>query len=91
MQLQAELEVLAVTRYDIPNDDGRPNVRGTKIHYLGDPYKSRDGLGRQVMSINGPYELFDRFAAAAVPGKFKLSLGQKMSGKKPILIANGMM
>ncbi len=87
MNLVAELDVVAVTRYDIPTDDGRPNVRGTKIHYLGDSVKEHDALGRQVISINGPYELFDRFAAAAVPGKFKVSLGQKMSGKKAVLKA----
>lgn len=85
MNLQAELDVVCVTRYDIPNDDGRPNTRGTKIHYLGDVLQERDAKGRQIMSINGPYELYDKFQA--LPGKFKVSLGQKMSGKKPILRA----
>lgn len=83
--MQAEVQVLYVTRYDIPNDNGRPNTKGTKIHYLGDPVSETDKKGRPVISVNGPYELFDRFIPEKLPCKHTLSLGQKMSGKKPVL------
>lgn len=87
MDLTMEARVLAVSRYDIPGENGRPAVRGTKIKYLGDKREDGTYLGFNIMEVNGPYELFERFSIDKLPGIYKINLGQKMSNKKPVLTA----
>lgn len=84
--MDSEVRVLAVSRYDIPGENGRPPVRGTKIKYLGDQRNEPDYRGCTVMDVNGSYELFERFAPEKLPGLYRLQFGQKMSQKKAVLV-----
>ena len=82
---KADVQVLHVSRYNISNDDGRPPVKGTKIYYLAPKVSELDSKGSPVVSVNGPYELFDKIPVDRLPGKFSVTFGQKMSSKKAIL------
>jgi len=82
--LDQDMTVLGVSQYDFTTDEG-DHLKGCKVICLSDVDQNKDFVGKDVIKLNAPYGIINKFRGAKLPGVFNLSLQMKTSGNKAVL------